>query len=283
MSGKVASLFEFSGGGLPTDFDGTISAAYFTKTAPANYNASKPTLFLQITVDRDNEEAVEQSYSAGDLSRFEPSKDGRKAVAAEGSDSESISKSTNYFAFMKELLGLGYPVEKLREFDGDITETLVGLRGHFLRKPQQERQGLAESNKAVSGGLTGANTQAARPREVLVVTRIDSYPWENKAAGKPNGKTASAGTTTASKTAKTAVAVDADAGRAMLTNLLAAADGKPIQKGKIAGLLLTEMPGKDQAKPRMDMQRLLFDNAFLTEGANEGLWSFDGSEISVVE
>lgn len=151
--------------------------------------------------DDDGAEFV-QHYSAGDLSRFEPSKDGKSLIPVGGA--QALSKSSNYYILMNALVNAGFPKNKLGT---DIT-ILNNLYAFHIGAPEPTRIGLVREPAA-----------GARPKTLSVPSQILKLPWENKAAGKTAA--GAKGKAPAEETGAEDVIADAIA---MVTEALANAD-----------------------------------------------------------
>ncbi len=117
--------------------------------------------------DDDGAEFV-QHYSAGDLSRFEPSKDGKSLIPVGGA--QALSKSSNYYILMNALVNAGFPKNKL----GSDISILNNLYAFHIGATEPTRTGLVREPAAAG----------ARPKTLSVPSQILKLPWENKAAGK---------------------------------------------------------------------------------------------------
>jgi hypothetical protein len=290
---------QFQGGGLPDDFDGTISEVRFV---PWNYpTENKPEgtidhhiLAARVTIEREDEGApVVQHYSAGELEHFAPSMDGESPVDLEGDDiaqmegvyaykvgkKEALASSSNWSHFLTALYEAGMPYE---DMSPDV-RFLEGLQAHFNRVPQRKRSGMGSDQ----GGGDGK-----RIKEILVITEIKGRA-DAKAAGatkKAATATAKASPLSARATAKTqaapAVAEEAN-GEGDLSARLAEAivnatreAGGTLAKSKLAQVAIKNFKGAEKTEALA-----LATNAEFLEGLAESnaYWDADEGTLTLSE
>lgn len=283
---EVASLnpAEMLAGGLKSDFRGRVIEAVY---APWDYNGNidSPVLAAKLTIeDLDAEEnakdkIIEQHWSAGDLAAFVPSQDGSTPTDGDGMAMEpgpyalrvgkrtGLNNNTNFAHLMTSILDAGEASKKFTA--ANLTaglDCLEGLVAHWDRVPQKKRSGLMEE------GRGGAN-------DILVVTEVFSYRDGKKAAA---GKVAPA-----AKVKAKAKPVDEDEDEdveeeedaeveetlddrlsAAVLEILAAAPGQKIKKGKLATEILNVMK-KDKEKGKA------IKRCTETEFLEAGPWAFD--------
>ena len=123
----------------------------------------------RITYQDDNGKEHVQHYSAGDIEKFVPSKDGKQLVAV--GSATSLVKGSNLFILMTALESAGFPMNRV---SGDIT-VLDGLYTHNIGQEEPKRQGLVRPQG-----------EDARPRSISVPDHILRLPWEGKS--KPGAR-----------------------------------------------------------------------------------------------
>ena len=136
-----------------------------------------PALHWQLK-DVETEEVYDQYWSVGAAKDWVPSEDGKELLPVGGQT--ALKKSSNVMVMLEYLLSSGFPADKL----GDDVSVLEGLQCHMIRIPAPKRSGLPEKQKTGDDGKAFEKT-------VLVVDRIDKFPWEKAA---PKGKPAGAAT-----------------------------------------------------------------------------------------
>ena len=162
------------GGGLIDDFDGVISDIRFVMT---DYNGALPESIpaAKVSFSVDGEES-DQFYSVGGKGDFIPNDTGLALVALKGK--ENLTDANNFGVFLDSIQQAGFPLNKMDEFHVDY---LVGMGGHFLRKPVKH---------------TGLKKKKETDREdtVLMCTKVIQLPWEAepvKGKAKTKGKATS--------------------------------------------------------------------------------------------
>lgn len=152
---------------IPVDQDLTIVDAEFVIH---NYAGKGPeTCAAKITLENDEGKQYEQMYSVGPPDKYVPSKDGKHVLPV--GTAVGITDSCNLHLFMTEVLNVGYPADKVA--GGDISG-LIGLKAHFIGKPQPERTGLVRK-------------EGQRPPAAIPV------PGELIGGGKAKGKAKASG------------------------------------------------------------------------------------------
>lgn len=304
---EVASLNpdDFLQGGLKDDFRGRVITAVY---APWDYdgNIEDPVLAAQLTIqglDDDGEEDGDpfvQNWSAGDLSAFVPSEDGRTPAddgeagpyALRVGKRAQLNNNTNFAHLMQSIIESGEASKGKHFTRENLTASLAcleGLDAHWNRVPQKKRSGLRDAEE-------GETTK--RSRDVLVVTEVYGYGDDKPAAKAKGGKSdAKAGKSAPpAKAAKTSSKpkkeepeaeeeetegaggetndLDTDL-TAMITEALGEADG-PIKKGKLVGIVV-KAAGKDPRKAKM--VKRVTEAEFLEN--EDAPWTFDEDEGSI--
>lgn len=225
-----------------------------------DYGGKAPTTCaLRVTyVDDDGQEFVQQ-YSAADPTRFTPSEDGKKLGAV--GQAQALSKSSNFFLLMNELVNAGFPENKLAGMKD--ASLLDGTYAYHIGLPEPKRSGLAP--RAVVEG------QVAREKILSVPQKVLRLPWEKK-PGKA---------TTAKAGAKAPPVTEEEGDELTATALLfvnkVVAEG-PTTRTKLASKIFAD---KDIAKSgnRDAIAGLIFKPAFLGALLADG-FTIDGENIS---
>ena len=180
------SFDEMAQGGLPDDFDGTITKAVF---APTNYDGKIDHYILAALITYKPDESFgmdecTQIYSVGDLQFFAPSKDGEDPVDLENGDGEELegpyvvptgerqqlARSSNFGFYLQHLEAAGFTgLSETASLD-----SLVGLYGHFNQMEMPKRSGIVVQE--------GENKRA---KTLLVLTEVRE---EAKPAAKSKAK-----------------------------------------------------------------------------------------------
>lgn len=289
-----------AGGGLFTDFDGTILEALFT---PFDYGGTvdPPVLAFALEILNEEEEKEDgknpfiQYYSAGDMKNFVPSADGKEAIPV-GSKT-GLSKSTNAFKMIGSMIKAGFDASQI----GQRVDVFEGHRFHFKREEQEARKGLKDSKPREDGrareillaetylGVAGAAGSTAGKKP------LPGKPLPPKAGGQTTGKplppkTAPATTSAAPATAAapTATGYSSEAQEAAsnyIIEVLAAADGNTAAKVGLASAFIgwaktagadgtaLPIPVRNQA-----IQALGNDNFLGMEGLG---WVYDGQNLTL--
>jgi hypothetical protein len=273
---------QFQGGGLPDDFDGTITEVRFV---PWNYPTdNKPEgtidhhiLAARVTIEREEGDPVVQHYSAGELEHFAPSVDGESPVDLNGDDiaqmegvyaykvgkKEALASSSNWSHFLTALYEAGMPYE---DMSPDV-RFLEGLNAHFNRVPQRKRSGMGSDQ----GG------DGKRVKEILVITEIkERAAATTKKAAKASPLSARA---TAKPAAKAEVAAEEN-GEGDLSARLAEAivnatrdAGGTLVKSKLAQVAIKNFKGSEKTEALA-----LATNADFLEGLAESNAYWDAEE-----
>ena len=224
-----------------------------------------PVPALQVTMEVEGGEDHVQYYSMGKASDWQPSDDGCSVVAV--GKATAIANNSNAAILISSLVNAGFPVNKI---DDDV-RCFEGLKAHMTRVPAPKR-----------------GTQPKAPREdgrvfddtILTVGTIIALPGEKGKAtpkGKPNTGTAPAAT---KPTTPAPAAEDLDeVCSGLLIEILSEA-GAPMAKSKIPPLALAK------AKERKDKSKVvsrIFAEAFLKTGAENGMWVYEGGQVSLAE
>lgn len=251
-----------------------------------DYNGSidHPVLALLVEMaydDNGKQEVAQQYYSAGDLSRFQPSEDGSHAVAV--GSARGMADSTNAAELIKSVIDQGFPEDRFG--DGDVS-AMEGLSCHINRVPQKKR-----------GGNISDKNAAGYDKTVAIVTKIHQMPWESSpapanrpAGGRPNGRPATSAATrpttaAAARTpARTAAAAPETASTDDLTVesaeiLIAVLEGKQGTVGKTGIAPAAFKPLAGNANRAAILANITNDDWLYENGENFG-WSFDGKQVT---
>lgn len=155
------------GGGLLDNVDVTFKEVRFVMF---DYNGKSPEASpalkaLLATADGQ----MEQYWSAGQAKDWTPSKDGTKLVSV--GSAKQLSKSSNFFIFIKSLIDSGFPADKI----SDDCSVFDGLQAHVVRIPAPKRDGLAKSG------------DKKYEDKILTVDQIIKLPWEADKGGGSTG------------------------------------------------------------------------------------------------
>ena len=264
---KAASLSpdDMVSGGLPDDFDGTITNVAFVSW-DYNETIDTPVLALRVDIEPDedsDEENFSQHYSAGDMKYFVPSDDGKEALPVGKRD--ALSNSSNAAQFITALLNAEGFAELGREI-GTSVDAFEGIRCHFDRVDQPKRSGIV-------------NAEGERRKQILVVTEVHeeagAKPTKKKAAKKAPAKKGKAAPAAADD-----AEVDSELDEAIAEALITALAEKeaPIKRRATSGVILKALksdPRKSAAVKRV------FQIEFLENEENGWAWDADAQEISL--
>lgn len=301
------------GGGLFTDFDGTITDAAFVEF---DYGGTVSPPVLALALEILNEEVAESSednpnpeqpqtnpfiqhYSAGDLTNLVPSSDDGGARAIPVGSKTGISKSTNAFAVIASMRAAGYtdPI-------GNSCKQFIGLRFHWKREAQKERKGLKaaprEDGRArevllaesflgkVGEAAAGPQKAAAGPRPAAGPAKPNGAaagprPVAAKPAAGPARPAAPAPAAKPTAAPAAAATIEEDvavAAGTYIMEVLAGADGNTTPKmGLAKGVIEYAKVNKWEVPLRNKVIQALGNEAFLS---TEGLgWVFDGANLSL--
>jgi len=156
-------------GGLLDDADVLVKSLTW---CPWDYNGKIQTPCLALCAELEHDENGEiktdmQYFSAGDLSKFQPSADGKGVVAV--GNARGLNENTNSALFLKSFVQQGFPEDKI----GESVVVFEGTEVHVNRIKQPERKGANFKPKA----------EGERDNTVLVVTKINRLPWEGQTGG----------------------------------------------------------------------------------------------------
>ncbi len=239
-------------GGLPDDFDGTITRVRLTAW---DYDGNIDSHVLAVAMDIEPAEdsdldAFTQYYSAGRLEDFVPSMDGEEASDLDSEDEEDwegliaikvgrkdqLNNNTNWAHFLRALVEAGFDGSEI----GSSVDFLEGLTAHFNRIPQKKR-----------AGIITATDDDGKPRssDILVVSEIlESAPAKKK--GKKGKKgAAKKGGKKGGKKKEGVEAEDDDLDERIVEVLVAAIDANDgeLPKSKIPGAIFKGgFTGKDK-------------------------------------
>lgn len=260
---KAVSLrpSEAVAGGLIDDINAKITDAKFLMY---DYNGksergASPALGLELELEDGTKH--ESYYSAGDAKYWAPSEDGKTLVPT--GDKSSLTNSCKLVIFLTELVNAGFSEDKLAS--GDIS-VLIGLQAHFMRKADKERKGLVRK-------------EDSREQSTLVVSKIIAMPGEKApvAAAKPV-----AGQPTGVAQQAAPAAADVDGETIEVLQAVLAAEGGSIAKNKVSQAVF-KLLTKDHAHfaKRTAITQRAFNDAFLKQGVDMGLWAFDGTTVKL--
>jgi hypothetical protein len=271
-SGRRISLkpSDQQSGGILDDVDVVIQSALFTTF---DYNGqTEPGLSLKVIfVEKDGKE-TEQHFSAGKLEHMVPTADGRGVEAAVGSNKTGLNDNCNAALFLKSIVDMGFPEDKIDEA-GSSTEVFEGTNVHLNAVAQKKRAGLAAHDDKV--------------RTILLVTKINEFPWESGQEAPASTKPAAKGklaTVPSKAPAAKANAAPATNGGADLDDEAAAAilqvleaEGGAVTK-KMLGMKVFRVLG--QSPNRSPILNLCGSDDFL--GQEGAPWQFDGTTVAAL-
>lgn len=271
---------------LPADadvsgfLDGVEATITMSRTALFDYNGqvqpAVPAIAVQYHVDGAAKQGTPQHYTAGKPDHRVPSEDGTrfKTFGAK----KGLPKDSNALKFVLSILNAGFPADKMSD-DVSIFEGMKVL----LRSEAQEKR---------EGG-------DGKDRTIILVDKILSLPWENKATGAKGVAPKAAAKSTAAKPAAAvkptaaakpaAVATvspmeDDDAKQAAIgavQELLAdAKNGGTIPKAKLGPLsfrILAQNPN------RLNATKLLSQLASDFLPTCDAFFGFDGENVVALE
>lgn len=249
-------------GSLPSDFDGTIVGAQFTKEPPDGYQADGDPIFAVIKILRrdiegtDEERTLAQSYSLGGKAgnEFNISDDGYGLIPTDDSVT-SIRKGSKFDLFKCSLENEGVPQTVTEQ--GDLSK-FIGLDGHWRRVEDAKLLG-----KAREFG-DDKKSKSKFPQQTLVMVKLLAMPGEK-------GKTTTKTSTTASAPAAAAAPagdLDTQVG-AYLVQVLKGANNNQVQRGQLIPLL---SKAAVKASNRTDIARRGSEEDFLNAVAESGIF-----------
>lgn len=268
------------GGGLPTDFDGTIVKA---RTMIWNYdNGNGPKIdeksgqvvlvpALRVEIARDGEDPVISYYSAGDKEQFWPMDENGNLLEqlengcteAEGvyfglvGSREKMGSGTNHGHFMQGLLDAKFPADKIKP---DF-RFLDGHKGHWDRVAQKKRSGIVANRE---------ENPNAKPAEILLMTKYIGYSavptTQTAAPAKATSSAPAAAKATPQSPAQSAASANVEAKfrELVVTNL---PDDGSFNKGGIAGKIMAKDSGFTPAERATAVK--FVNNEYLEGWANE--------------
>lgn len=240
------------GGGLIDDVDVTVLEARF-ESFDYNGKAEEPIPALKLKVQAADTE-VEQYYSMGAMKDWIPSEDGKQLLAV--GSATAIRLSSNGGIFLKALVDAGFPADKL----GDDISILEGMQCHMIQVPEPER-----SMKKTEAQLE--REKKFGPKTILVVSEVQTLPWEKKKpAGKPGGKKV-AGKKKAAKKEENNIDIETKATDVINTLL---AEAGTLTRLELPAKIVAAM--KDDAD-RIEIVKMVFDPS--EEFLKNGPWTYD--------
>ena len=188
-----------------------------------------------------------QYWSAGDPGDFQPSPDGKRAVAV--GRREALNNNTNVAVLMAACINAGFPKERI----GDDISVLDGMYALSHRVPAPERTGLKRAPDA-------------RPLTVLVPAKILRLPGEGQA--QTTGLSAS--TSTPAVTAEDLMADALSYAAEML------AEKGAVKRGQLTGGVFTRL-GKHPRKA--EIAKLVHTQEFIDRLVEVGIGTVEGDSI----
>lgn len=251
-------------GSLPSDFDGAVVGAQFTKEAPDNYTAEGNPIFAVIKILRrdiegtEEERTIPQSYSLGAKAgdEFNISDDGFGLIPTDDSIT-SIRKGSKFDLFKCSLENEGVP-QTITEL-GDLSK-FIGLDGHWRRVDDAKLLG-----KAREFG-DDKKSKSKFPPQTLVMVKLLAMPGE-----KGKATTATSKSTSSSAPAAAAAAPEGDLDTqtgAYLITVLNGAKDNTVQRSQLIALL---SKAAVKASNRQDIARRGTDEEFLKNAAEVGI------------
>lgn len=277
---EVASLNPddfIASGGLKSDFRARITNAVYCHW---DYRGSlpEPVLGARLTMtvlDEDGEDTEEEyidTWSAGDLSAFVPSEDGRTPAEDDNGDPTGpyalkvgkrpqMNNNTGFAHLMQTIVSSGEASKKFTREDLTASlECLVGLDAQWIRVPKKKRPGLPEPEARPDG--------RKRNDDILVVAEVHGY-------GSKKAKAKSGPAKVASK--KAVEEDDEDDLDTKLQGIVSEAltdAGGTLKRAKLANIVI-KAAAKDKDKAKL-VKRVGEDD-FLENGP----WDYDEDEGTI--
>lgn len=236
------------GGGLLNDANVTVKDAAIVLWDYQGKGPLTPAIKFVFAVEGE-ENPVEQYWSVGKASDWQPSEDGKTLVPI--GKSTQLVQSSNGGILLASIVNAGFPEDKITD---DIT-CFVGMQGHVIRVPAPQRTGIVKTPRA--DGKSFDDT-------ILVFDKITAFPWEKKGKSSKGGgaKAAAAG----------GEDVETEAVGVMLTILAENPDG--VLKSKLPALAFKAAGGSPNKNA---IVRLLFRDDFLS---SRGEWTFADGKVT---
>lgn len=269
------SYDEMAQGGLPDDFDGTITKAVF---APTNYDGKIDHYILAALITYKPDESFgmdefTQIYSVGDLQFFAPSKDGEEPVDLENGDGEELegpyvvptgdrqqlARSSNFGFYLQHLEAAGFTgLSETASLD-----SLVGLYGHFNQMEMPKRSGIVVQE--------GENKRA---KTLLVLTEVREAPKAAKgkkaapaaAKAKAKAKAAEEEAEEAADDEESEGGIEAQVG-AVIVEALSEADDNTLPKSKLVSIIVKSF---SDVKEKAEAVKIVASDKFLSNGEEYG-------------
>jgi hypothetical protein len=231
--------------GLIDDVDVVVESAAFVMF---DYGGKAPiTPCLKAVLKPEAGDAVDQFWSVGSPTEWQPTPDGKGIIAM--GKATGLNRSSNCGLFLTSLINCGFPADKLAT---DIS-VLAGLQGHVNRMAVEKKRNVKEG-------------QAKKDDTVLVMTKINKLPWE--AAGAPAAAAASPGGAPAATPGN-------DALKNEVTGFLLAQLGAgPVAKQALPALIFK---GFEAHPSRNQIMTMVYDDAFLGAGP----WKYENGQLSL--
>lgn len=253
-------------GSLPSDFDGKIVSAQFTKEAPDGYQAEGDPIFAVVKILRrdiegtEQERTLAQSYSLGAKAgtEFTISDDGYGLIPSDDSIT-SLRKGSKFDLFKCSLENEGVP-QTITE-QGDLSK-FVGLDGHWRRVEDAKLLGKARE-------FQNDKKASKFPPATLVLVKLLALPGEQAKPAAGAKATASPSTPAAATESELDTTVVG-----YLMDVLAGAKDNQAQRSQLIGLL-SKAAIKDPN--RQSIARRGSDEEFLKAQAEAGLIAYDPS------
>jgi hypothetical protein len=248
------------GGGLLGDVDVTfVSCEFLLWDYNGNSPNSVPAFKAELEVDG-QEEHVEQYFSCGKDTDWEPSEDGKSLVPI--GKATGLNKNCNFAMLVNSMIEAGFPADKI---DNDCS-IFEGLVAHVVRVPEPKRPGLVRQPRA-----DGKEYE----KTIMVVDSIIKLPWEGKNAKKGTGAAKKGTTAAKGKEAEETGGDDEikEKVQGAIMEILAK-NPKGIDKKKLAGEVFKYF--KDDPDKQACV-KLAYDDDFL----GDGMWTYEDGKVSM--
>jgi hypothetical protein len=212
-----------------------------------DYGGKAPiTPCLKAVLRPEGAEPVEQYWSVGSPTDWSPSPDGKQIIAM--GKATGLNRSSNCGLFLTSLLNCGFPADKL----GTDISVVAGLKAHLNRLAVEKKRNVKEDKK--------------KDDTVLVVTKINSLPWEAAPAATATGATPGP--------AAAATPATGGLGDEVTGFLLGHLGAGPVAKQALPALVFKGFeahPGRNQ------ILQMVYDDAFLGAGP----WKYENGTLSL--
>lgn len=244
-------------GGYLDDVVVDITAKVETRTSKNSGN-DYTALFMEWEWGEDGDkQSREEIVYIGSADDFAPSEDGRDVLKAH-ENAPAWRRNSAIYRFITDLVNAGYTKDEVNS--KPLADLVDGAKAHVLQRPT--------GGKYVSQ-KDGKEHDETKP----YIDKVIAKPWENKAKAAPKGKTKAAAAAASSD------AVDEDAIKAEIADLVmtgvANAGDKGYNKARLSGDVIKHF--KDNPKARQAAVKLLKPD-FL--GSIDGV-TFDGTNFTM--